>query len=190
MIGPSPFHRIGLAAACREPISVSAATASAATALASTAATIATTFVASRNQAAAQRGAAARADFDARQELIRGQQQSQQLRENLLRTLSAQRARFAGAGLATDDGTPQGLQDQAREDAERELGIVNANATIRSGQQRSQAKAFRNAAGIAATSGALSAGLSLFDTVDSYAQRMAGTPQAPLPNKKPAPLAP
>lgn len=171
MKGPSPWQGFGLSAACREPISATAAIVGAVTAVAGTA----MSFVASQNQAAVQRGQARQADFTAESERIRGVEQSNQLRESLLRTLSAQRSRYAASGLVADEGSAMSVQEQTAARAERELTIQDANTTIRSEQQRTQASLLNDSADWTQTSGYVNAGINLFNAYDRYSARSAGT---------------
>jgi hypothetical protein len=204
----------GLAAACREPVSATAATATAATAASAasataaasaaaaagataaagtstlatigTAATIASTLagvgmqvLATQRQAAVQRGQAASADFAARQELIRGQQQGNALRDSLLRTLAGQRARFAASGLEADDGSAGNLQDQTAAQADRELTVQDANSVIRSEENRTRASLLTDGADFTQAGGAVRAGVNLFDAYDRYSARQPGTVRRP-----------
>jgi hypothetical protein len=221
----------GLAAACREPVSAtaaagtvaattaasSAAATAAATAAAATAstaaistgasaaaagaaasgtaatlatigsyATIASTLagvgmqvLATQRQAAVQRGQAASADFAARQELIRGQQQGNALRDSLLRTLAGQRARFAASGLEADDGSAGNLQDQTAAQADRELTVQDANSVIRSEENRTRASLLTDGADFTEAGGAVRAGVNLFDAYDRYSARQPGTVRRP-----------
>jgi hypothetical protein len=232
MIGPSPFHRTGLDAVAREPISATAAAGAGAAAsgaaaagaaagaaasigavstgtsavaggavtastlatlgsyatIASTLAGIGMQTLAARRSAAVQRGQAAGADFAATQELIRGQQQGNALRESLLRTLAGQRARFAASGLTPDDGTAMNLQDQTAAQAERELVVQDGNSLIRSEEFRTRASLLDDAADFTEAGGAFNAGVNLFDAYDRWSQRQPGTVRQPLPTKKPPPL--
>jgi hypothetical protein len=171
----------GLAAACREPITVAAAV-SAVAAVAGAGMQV----VASQRQAAVQRGQAAQADFAAEGERIKGVEQGNQLRENLLRTLAAQRSRYAASGLLADEGTALTLQEQTAERAERELTIQGANTTIRSEQGRMQASLLDDSADWTETSGYVRGGINLFEAAGNAYGRSAGTPTAPT--KKPAAL--
>jgi len=167
---------------CREPISASVAAISSAVATAAPALTAISTIagtalqvVGAQRQASAMQSQAAAAEFNARQELIRGQQQSSQLRESLLRTLASQRSRYAASGLAIDQGTPAQLQDLTAEQAERELAIAGSNATIRSEQQRMQASLLEDGADWTSTAGYVRGGVNLFEAYDRYSQRRPGT---------------
>lgn len=175
MKGPSPWHLVGLAAVCREPISGTAAIVGAVATVASTAAGVAMQYAGSQRQAAVMRGQSQQADFAAEQERIRGFEQSNQLRESLLRTLASQRSRYAASGLVADEGTALSLQEQTAARAERELTIQDSNSTIRAEQQRSQASLLDDSADWTATGGTINAGVNLFSAFDRYAQRQAGT---------------
>lgn len=160
----------GMAAAYREPITVAAAV----TAVAAVAGT-ATSYMASQQQAAVQRSQSAQADFTAEGERIKGVEQSNQLRESLLRTLAAQRSRYAASGLVADDGTALSLQEQTAARAERELTIQNANTTIRAEQQGTTASLLNDSADFTETAGQVRAGINLFEAAGNAYGRSSGT---------------
>ncbi|MBR0653293.1 hypothetical protein GXW78_26810 [Roseomonas terrae] len=175
MKGPSPWQCIGLAAVCREPISAIAAVTTAVAAIGGTVMQVA----GSQQQAAAMRGQARQAEFDAESERIRGQVQSNQLRESLLRTLSAQRSRYAASGLIADEGSGLTLQEETAALADRELTMQTGNTTIRREQRRGQASLLNDSADWTETAGYARAGINLFEQVGSYAGRQAGTAKGP-----------
>lgn len=108
----------------------------------------------------------------AQQEELRGQESANQVREALLRTIATQRAQYAAAGIALDEGTPQTVEDATRREAERELAIQRGNTAFAAGNSRLNAQLLRDrAASIQGTSN-ISAGLSLFEAVDRLSQRM------------------
>jgi hypothetical protein len=134
-----------------------------------------------RLQAGQQASQAAQADFAARQEVLRGQAQANQVRQALLQTLAAQNARYSAAGLALE-GTPETVANETIAQAERELGMATTNATIRSEQSRMQASLLRDSAdwtrqgaSFTETAGAIGAGVNLFDRVDRITSRRSGT---------------
>jgi hypothetical protein len=147
--------------------------------IASTIAGVGLQVLSARQQAAAQRGQAAMTDFAARQEMIRGQQQGNALRESLLRALAGQRARYAASGLAPDDGTAMNLQEETAAQAERELTIQDSNSIIRSEEQRTRASLLADGADFTETGGVVRAGVNLFDAYDRYSQRRPGTVRRP-----------
>lgn len=170
MKGPSPWHPAGLAAACREPVTIAAAVSAVAT-VAGTAMQVAS----SQRQAAVQKGQARQADFAAEGERIKGLEQSNQLRESLLRTLAAQRSRYAASGLVADEGSAMTLQEQTAARAERELTIQGANTTIRSEQQRTQARLLDDSADFTETAGYVRGGINLFEGASNYMARQPGS---------------
>ena len=147
--------------------------------IASTIAGVGLQALSARQAAATQRGQAAMMDFAARQELIRGQQQGNALRESLLRALAGQRARFAASGLAPDDGTAMNLQEQTAAQADRELLIQDGNATIRSEDQRIRGSLLADGADFTEAGGFVRAGVNLFDAYDRYSARQPGTVRRP-----------
>ena len=135
---------------------------------------------AQRMQARVQQGQAQQGQFAANQESLRGLQQSLAMREQLSRVLSAQNARYAGAGLALE-GTPETVADATKAVAERELALADANTTIRREQMRtgasllaSQADASGVGADYTSWAGSIGAGVNLFDNLDRQAARRAG----------------
>lgn len=109
-------------------------------------------------------------EFNARQELIRGQVEANKIRENLLRTLAAQNAYFGGGGIDTGSGTPIDLANETQAQADRELSIVRENATLLSAQRRLQALALRSDESGAQVGGFGRSAITLLD----YGTRLAG----------------
>lgn len=147
--------------------------------IASTVAGIGLQLASSSRQAALQRGQARMQDFAARQELIRGQQQGNALRQSLLRALAGQRARFAASGLAPDDGTALDLQEETAAQADRELTIQDTNSTIRSEDNRIRASLLDDGADFTEAGGIVRAGVNLFDAYDRYSARQPGRVRRP-----------
>ena len=90
-----------------------------------------------QQQAAAMRGQAALLGVQARQQELsarsieqRGQIEALNTREQLLRVLAAQDARYAAAGLALDDGTPATVAEQTARDAERQLQVMATSTAL------------------------------------------------------------
>jgi hypothetical protein len=126
-------------------------------------------------------------DLAARQEMARGQMAANRVREDLLRTLSAQNARYGASGLALE-GSFDSVQDDTRRVAEDELTILRSEsdaraAAIRSGAagQRIQATLLQDRADSAQTAGIIGASTSLFDYVDRVQNRAPGRRTAPQP---------
>jgi hypothetical protein len=128
--------------------------------------------VASGNQQAASLKAQQRqAELEARQELTRGKQVGNQLRERLLATDAAQNAMFGASGLDMGSGTPADLAATARAEVARELEMIRTNADLRAGSARSRAGEAGRAAGAARQGGAMRGGVSIFDFVDRLERR-------------------
>ena len=90
-----------------------------------------------QQQAAAMRGQAALLGIQSRQQELsarsieqRGQIEALNTREQLLRVLAAQDARYAAGGLALDDGTPETVAEQTARDAERQLQVMATNTAL------------------------------------------------------------
>jgi hypothetical protein len=147
--------------------------------IASTIAGIGLQTLSASRQATMQRGQARMQDFAARQELIRGQQQGNALRQSLLRALAGQRARFAASGLAPDDGTALDLQEETAAQADRELTIQDGNSTIRSEDNRIRASLLDDGADFTEAGGIVRAGVNLFDAYDRYSARQPGRVRRP-----------
>jgi hypothetical protein len=128
----------------------------------------------SQQQAQALGMQANQQDLLAQQEQLRGQEQSNQVREALLRTLATQRAQYAAAGIALDEGTPETVAEASRYEAERELAIGRGNTAIAVSNARTNAQLLRDRASAGLRSSGLSAGVSLFDTVDRLGARTPG----------------
>jgi hypothetical protein len=121
------------------------------------------------------------AALQAQGELLKGQQESNQVRQALMRTLAAQNARYAGAGLALDDGTPATIADETQRQAEIELGLIDTNARIAAADRRMQQNGFiaqaydlRERADSTMTTAGQRADLTLFDIADRTFQRLPG----------------
>ncbi len=108
-------------------------------------------------------------DFNARQELLRGQQESNTIRENLLRTLAAQNAAYGAAGIDVGAGTPVDVQQDAMAQADRELDTSRANTMLRAYSRRASADVMRSDARGAVAGGYIGGVGSLLD----YATRRA-----------------
>jgi hypothetical protein len=106
-------------------------------------------------------------EFEAGQELLRGEQEANRVREALLRTLASNNAARAAAGVELS-GSALDVDAEAAAAAERELSIVGSNAAARAGATRASAVASRAAASGAILSGIGGAAGSLFN----YASRV------------------
>ena len=123
--------------------------------------------VAGGNQQAS--GMQARADlerFNAEQELLRGQQEQNAIRENLLKTLAAQNAAYGASGIDVGSGTPLDVQRETTSTADRELDISRTNALARSYARRASASALDSDASATMIGGYARGGFSLLDYFD------------------------
>jgi hypothetical protein len=59
-----------------------------------------------------------------------GQAAALDVRDTLLRTLSAQAARYSAAGIVLGEGTPLTLEEEAGREADRQLATVRTNAGL------------------------------------------------------------
>lgn len=141
-----------------------------------------------RNQAALDAVRARQQELEARGVEARGTAEALDVRENLLRTLAAQNARYAASGILLGDGTPQAVADETRADAERQLDILSTNTTIaaegaRIGAAQTQQRSLllRDQAGFTTTAGYVGAVATAGrGAVDAY-NRWPGTATAPPP---------
>lgn len=102
-------------------------------------------------------------EFNARQEMIRGQEEGNRIRENLLRTLAAQNAAYGASGVDTGSGTPVNVAEETKAAADRELEVSRANAVIRAASRRNSASALASDSTGAMVGGFARAGFSLLD---------------------------
>jgi hypothetical protein len=137
-----------------------------------------------RAQAALEAVRARQQELEARSIEQRGTAEALNVRENLLRTLAAQNARYAAAGLALGDGTPQTVAEETAADAERELDIVRTNTAVaaesaRMGAAQTQARAqlLRSQAGWTQTAGMIGAAATGLTGAARLLDRMPGRAQ-------------
>ena len=116
-------------------------------------------------QASTLRQQAALQDFDARQELLTGQQQSNRIRETLLRALATQNATYGAAGIDVGSGSPITVAQDTMEQADRELDISRYGALVRAAPYRAAAADRRARASQAILSGYQGGARSLLDVV-------------------------
>lgn len=90
-----------------------------------------------QQQAGAMRNQAALLGIQARQQELsarsieqRGEMEALNTREQLLRVLAAQNARYAAGGLALEDGTPATVEEQTARDAERQLQVMATSTAL------------------------------------------------------------
>jgi len=90
-----------------------------------------------QQQAGAMRNQAALLGIQARQQELsarsieqRGEMEALNTREQLLRVLAAQNARYAAGGLALEDGTPATVAEQTARDAERQLQVMATSTAL------------------------------------------------------------
>lgn len=130
--------------------------------------------------------AAGQADFAASQEELAGRASAVQVQQQLAKTLAAQNARYAGAGIALDTGTPATVAGATTDEGNAQLAITRGNATIRAGDQtiraqqmRQQAALLKQKSDLASASGWLNFGGTLFDYADKALSRTPGSVTTP-----------
>jgi hypothetical protein len=157
---------------------------------------------AQRIQAGQARLAAAAAEIAAAGEEVRGQSAALDLRQQLLRTLAAQNARWASAGVALQSGTPQQLADATAAEAERQLGIIEtqtrinaaakriggAGAIINAGLLEDQAAATSTAGWLGGAVRLAQGGINLFDRLEGTPTRPAARQPERLTGRNPGPI--
>lgn len=103
------------------------------------------------------------------------------VRESLLRTLSAQQARYSAAGIVLGEGTPASLEDEVSAEAERQLGTVRTNAglsaasaRIGGANQAARSSLLADQSRFEALSGPIRGGLALADGYLRFQARQPG----------------
>jgi hypothetical protein len=138
-----------------------------------------------RLQAAQSDVARRSAELAAQGEEVRGQSAALDVREQLLRTLSSQRARYAAAGVALDSGAPLTLAEETEDLADRQLSLVDsqtrinaasrrlqgASSGIRGGLLTDQADQVETLAPVSAGISLVNTGINLFDTLPGTVKR-------------------
>jgi len=76
--------------------------------------------------------------MSAKQAEIQGQQQANDIKDNLLQTIAQQRLAFAGAGIDPSFGTPVSLADESRRIAEMQLSTTRDNTQMTVAARRRQ----------------------------------------------------
>lgn len=75
-------------------------------------------------------------DMQAEQELIKGLQSENDIREARLRTIASNIARFGASGVDVGSGSPVSVNEEIDKQAERQLGTTRDNAAIASATRR------------------------------------------------------
>lgn len=96
-------------------------------------------------------------DFAASQARLQGEEQSNNLRRELLKNLASSNARFAAGGISLSSGTPMQAQIISRGNAQRDIQQVQNNAA-------SVSTAYRGNAAVSRASGRIARSKGLFDT--------------------------
>jgi hypothetical protein len=172
-----------------ETVAIVAAVASAL----ATAAAAGTQMMQAQQQAAALRNQAAMDEVRARQQGLeargasaRGEAEALDVRENLLRTLAAQNARYSASGIVLGEGTAETVAEETEADANRQLEIIRTNTTLaaegaRMGAAQTQQRALllRDQAGFTMTAGMIGAGATLAEGTSRTAARWPGATTQP-----------
>lgn len=139
-------------------------------------------------QAALLRLQARQGELAARGEELRGQAEAQSVRETLLRTLAAQQARYAAAGLVLGEGTPGTLEEEALSEAERQLEVIRTQTVLNAESRRigaantdARALLLADQAAFARLAGPLSAGATLIEGGVRAWERRPGRTTGPQP---------
>ncbi|CAB4128227.1 hypothetical protein UFOVP99_19 [uncultured Caudovirales phage] len=123
--------------------------------------------MAGNSAAAALRAQAAQAQFNVKQELLRGETEAQKVQQDLLTALAQQRARYGASGLDLGFGAPVEVGARTIGAAERSASMIEDNAGLASEGQKVAAASATAGANAAQTAGYVGAVTSLFD----YASR-------------------
>lgn len=130
-----------------------------------------TSLMGARSEAAAYKADAKTAEFQARQERLAGKVEGNRIREEALRTLSAQRARWGAAGIDLSSATAQAAQSEAASDADLQLGLSRADAQTRTMARRMSARRARSQASAAYQTGGVAAATGLLDFASAAVNR-------------------
>jgi hypothetical protein len=95
--------------------------------------------------------------LEAKQAQIQGQQQSNQILDNLVQTLATQRLNFAGNGMDPTFGTPVSVGQTTQRLADVQTSISNSDAQQKALSQRMQALSYRSQAQSALAQGSMGA---------------------------------
>jgi hypothetical protein len=136
------------------------------------------------SQAGQMKVQANQAMIQARAERLRGEQQGNQVRQALLRTLAAQNARYAAAGLS-GLGSAEALEMETRAQANAELNALSGSANLAGLAAEAEAAGLRSSARTTRTFGAARAALSIFDAADRLGARQPGVPTTPAYQRGP-----
>lgn len=109
-------------------------------------------------------GQAKYADFQARDEQIKGEQEAARLQKEMALTVQKQRVTFAAGGVSLSSVSVEEARKQTTTDAERELGMAENSALRAALARRRQAELLRDQAKAAMWGGVVSGIGSLFDT--------------------------
>lgn len=125
-------------------------------------------------------------ELQARSVEQQGQAAALDVRDALLRTLSAQQARYAAAGIVLGEGTPLSLEEEVTREADRQLDTVRTNtglaaesARMGAANQQARAALLADQARFQALAGPIGAAATLADGFLRYQARQPG--QAPQP---------
>lgn len=95
--------------------------------------------------------------MQAKQETIRGQEQSNQIMDNMVQTLAAQRLAFSGNGMDLNFGTPVSDAASTQKLAEAQAGVTQNNASLAASTRRRQSYALQQDAANTLSNGYMSA---------------------------------
>lgn len=101
------------------------------------------------------------ADIQARQEELRGLQESNKIKQSLIATMAAQNARWGFAGIDIGSGTPVAAQEAAAREADYQLDTSRDMAAIRAASRRATASRLRTTARSLRSEGYVRGGTSL-----------------------------
>lgn len=137
--------------------------------------------ISAQQEAKSLRSQAAFEEFNAGQEKIRGMQDANKIRENLLATLASNSARYAAAGIDLNSGTPETIDIATQEDADRQLELSRTNATILEQQRRMQAAQYRSGAKSTSMAGWIGLGTGIFAQAENAHNLYGGSPETGRP---------
>ncbi len=102
-------------------------------------------------------------ELQANQEIIRGAEESNRIRQNLIATLASQNAAYGASGIDVGSGSPLTVAEATAAQADRELDTSRNNTLLRAYARRSGADALQSDASSAILGGFARGGMSLLD---------------------------
>jgi len=114
---------------------------------------------------------ARQAEFNARQEEVRGLEEANAIKQDVARAIASANARGAASGISISSGSPVKASQEALRDANNALSTVGTNAKLRAETERVRAQIARSQGRNAVRSGALQSASILGDFTQQQVDR-------------------